>query len=127
VRNASENSMTGSMIHEHRWIFAGDLALTVPRGEKNVDLRRLEYCIECGAIRVKFDTGWASWYSGATKDFLEPFEGNKDTVVEPAPEEYKILRPKSPKSKNRLGRGLVAVIKESTSNETLEVLIGGKK
>ena len=83
-------------MHEHQWVFAGDLALTMNETESrgDVDLRRLEYCIDCGAIRVKFGNDWWFWCSDATKNYLSDYTGATHKVV-PPPKGFRI----SPNSK----------------------------
>ena len=94
-------------IHEHRWVYLGELALVVSAKEQDVQLRRLEYCIECSSARVKFPTGWYELQGDASKEFLKHFDGDSaGEVVRPTPPEY---RPRAPK-KDRLGKSLADIV-----------------
>lgn len=112
--------------HEHHWVYTGDLLITLSEAQSHGDaeLRRLEYCIECGAIRVQFGAKWWFWYSDVSKQFLSKFEGETHAVV-PPPAGFKVA---VPSSVQRLGRGLQELLKEAQSHGTsLKLLLGGKK
>jgi hypothetical protein len=76
-------------IHEHRWVYLGDLALVARREETDVGLRRSEYCVECSTIRVQYPSGWYAMQGEATKKFLKQFDGEKPgTVFKVTPKEF---------------------------------------
>lgn len=122
-------TQAGDMKHEHRWCFLGELALTLSDRDLQQglpSLRRAEYCVECGQIRVQFDNRWADMQSDATRKYLEPFEEFSDTVLPEKPKElYAPARVAA--SKQRLGRGLSDLMQQVESQGTkLSLLPGGK-
>ena len=118
------------MKHEHRWCFLGELALSLSNQDLQQgmpSLRRIEYCTECGAVRVQFDNRWAHMESTVTKEFLEKFEETKDTVLPEKPKEL-YAPARAAVSKQRLGRGLADLMKQVEGQGTvLSVLPGGKE
>lgn len=92
-------------IHEHQWVYLGDLALTVSSRETDVSLRRLEVCIECSTLQVQFSSGWYVMRPEATKKFLEDFDEEAVGICVDPPQEFRIRSPERKKQK-RLGRGL---------------------
>jgi hypothetical protein len=67
--------------HIHEWVYLGDLALIVSRNEKNVALRRSEYCVGCSTLRVQFDSGWYDMRGSATDIYLSSFDGEEPGTV----------------------------------------------
>jgi len=69
--------------HEHQWIFAGEVV--VPTKETHLHsaltFNRLEYCITCGTLRIKFGAAWRFWYSDASKQFLSQFDEESHKVI----------------------------------------------
>jgi hypothetical protein len=90
--------------HIHEWVYLGDLALVVSAKEKDVSLRRAEYCVGCSTLRVQFDSGWYDMRGSATDIYLSSFDGEvPGKVFSIAPMEF---RP-SPRAKpSRLGMTL---------------------
>jgi hypothetical protein len=117
------------MKHEHRWSFLGELALSLSEQDLRQgmpSLRRIEYCVECGSIRVQFDNRWAHMESTTTKKFLSQFETTEDTVLPEKPTEI-FASARVTVSKQRLGRGLSDLMKQVESHGTkLSLLPGGK-
>ena len=92
-------------IHNHQWVYLGDLALVVSSKEQNVQLRRLEYCVGCSELRVSFPSGWYAMKGMATEAFLSKFDGDAEGMVFKIPP--KEFKPRSPKpAPRRLGKGL---------------------
>ena len=96
------------MKHQHQWVYTGDLIVTINDSQNHSDagIRRLEYCVDCGTIRVKFGTRWWSWYSAASRQFLSKFDD------------------KIPTPTKRLGRGLQHLLEKT--QPALKLLTGGK-
>jgi hypothetical protein len=90
--------------HEHRWVYAGDVAIPTKDEILGDPFNRLEYCIECGAFRIQFGSRWRYWYSDVTKQFLNQFNREIHTVLKVPPAEFKLGPPV--RGANRLGRGL---------------------
>jgi len=67
--------------HVHEWVYLGDLALIVNPKEKDVSLRRTEYCVGCSTLRVKFDSGWYDMRGSATDIFLSSYDGEDPGTV----------------------------------------------
>jgi hypothetical protein len=104
--------------HEHQWIFAGEVVIPTKEPEiSNDPFNRLEYCIVCGAFRIRFGHHWRFWYSDATKEYLGQFDAESHKVLKLAPPEFK-LRPPA-RGEKRLGRGLVDLL-ETMKNRTDE-------
>ena len=112
-------------IHEHQWVYLGDLALTVTGKETDVSLRRLEICIECAMPRVQFGDKWHVMQPEATKKFLEQFDGEvAGFCIETSPsKEFQISVPHRRKKHRRLGRSLAEILKSARP----VVLPGGKR
>jgi len=92
------------MKHIHEWVYLGDLALVVSAREKDVSLRRAEYCVGCSTLRVQFDSGWYDMRGSATDNYLNQFEGEVGgKVFKIAPMDF---RPAPRAKPSRLGTTL---------------------
>lgn len=114
-------------IHEHQWVYPGDLALLVGKSDRDVSLRRCEYCTGCSAFRVYFPSGWYAMEGDATKEFLSKFDGEiPGEVYRVAPKEFR-PRPEKQEPK-RLGRSLkdIPVVPMRKNLFKLTDRIGGK-
>ena len=69
------------MKHVHEWVYLGDLALIVSKKDRDVNLRRAEYCVGCSTLRVKFPTGWYDMRGSATDTFLAQYDGEVPGTV----------------------------------------------
>lgn len=116
------------MVHEHQWVFAGELALTLTEAEMqrgDIEFRRLEYCVDCGMVRVQFGANWAVWSSEATKQWLAKYSDEHNVVLKNPPKEFRLTHPRP--SPQRLGRGLADLSQLPPPGDLMRVLAGGKK
>jgi len=95
-------------IHEHQWVYLGDLAITVTAKESDVSLRRLELCIECGTIRANFGSRWWVMEPEVTKEFLKKFDQVREGEIVVTPKEFRIQPPN--RDARRLGRSLADIL-----------------
>jgi hypothetical protein len=92
--------------HQHQWVFAGEVVIPTNTNEiPGNPFNRLEYCIVCGGLRIKFKDRWRYWYSDATKKFLDQFNQEEHRVLKFPPTEF-VLGRMLQRENARLGRGL---------------------
>lgn len=118
------------MHHEHRWVYPCDALLTYTKkelGYTDPEIRRLEYCMECGSLRMHMGGNkWAVMESRVTKELLEKAVTESCTEVKDPPPEFTFKKVVS-LSEKRLGRGIKDLLKQQTTMPRIRGLFPKKE